>query len=770
MQFSSDTALAAAIAADHRTFAAQLLIDWGGTGLYDHAYSDLSVLVDESATDRSLVGDVPDEVNLVEGYQSAKLTAYLAGTRPGDALSIGEILSPYRPDSPMFGLLNLGVRVKYSIVVGTGEGPKTIRQFTGRVRGIDVDDTGRTMVLGADYSELLRKAISVRPWAMDSVGRAEDYPDHVQQIFPQWVIDHILRQCDIYQSPPLASKLTNTATVMFSATLHGAFNAEVGDTLEFEHAIDVKHNSMWTQGQFGLAANAVPADYSMYSYFTPFAVPWPEGWSVATGAWIYGPRATALGTTEILFCWMNNDNSELRFRITDAGVLSARLVGTSGYNVTFTGPTVPAGPAWHYVGVSLRRMGASGMEAKFTVDGVNTTVTSATVYPQFASTVIQQNLVQIQVGMPTQCVQMWVITTGGTLAWPKDLITSANDLIPGSVLDMGTNGMTRIPDIYQADAWETLREVVGAEYGLLWLDEFGTVRFADRTTVRTPALADDRTITLDHLNRFAVHDIADGIRNRYTFSVVQGVTYQNVSVFRATQDLEFDAPPESTTVFRASVLNAQYTGRKSMLVVSPWPDADDWIQAGWHAVQRGTATDATGVEVSVYPIDQRTIAIQVMNPNTYWLRFISGASNRPAMRIDGRQVTEELPRVGSVQHDGSIALYSERVFEIPSTPWRSYLSSIENLARSLLRDTHTSIPTIDRIPVLGDPRSQLRDSVVIDTTRFGRMLGVMQGINRTLSKSGGLVDDLTIRVTHPGGSWVLGDPVMSELGVTTVLS
>lgn len=769
MQFPSDAALAAAIASDDRSLVTQLLVDWGGTGLYDHAYSDLSSVVDEVTVDRDLSGDVPDEVNLVEGHQAAKMTVKLSGTRAGDALTIGEILSPYRTDSPRYGLLDLGLRVKYSIIVGTSEGPKTIRQFTGRIRSLDIDAQGKVTMLGQDHSELLRVAVSLRPWAMDADRRYEDLPDHVQQIYPQWVIDHILRQCRIYQSPPIVDEVVAGSFCLFSATLHGAWIAEIGDTLESERAIDVRHNSMWTPGQFGMAANGVPSDYSKHSYFTPFAVPWPESASVATGAWIFGPRATVNGTTNILFAWMNNDNSQLYLKISDAGVLSARLTGTSGYDVTFTGPTVAGAPAWHYVGVSLRRNAASGMVATFTIDGTNTVVNSATVYPQFGSTTIQQNLVQIETGMPLQCVQLWVIQAGGTLTWPKDLITSANDLTPGSVLDMGTNGMTRIPDLYQVDAWDTLQDIVGAEFGLLWVDEFGTVRFADRTTVRTVAATDDRVITLDHLTGFAIHDIADGVRNKITWSVVQGVTHQAVSVFRGQRAEDFDVPPNSTITFPVAVSNAQYTGRKNMLIVNPWPDADEHIQAGWYVFERGTANPAPGVTVSTAPIDQRTIGITITNPNDFWVRFV-GPSNQPAMRIDGRQVTEELPRVGSVQHDGSISAYAERVWELPSTPWISYYSSAEALARSLLKDTHTSIPTIDRVPCIGDPRTQLKDSAVIDTSRFGRMIGVVQGLSRTLSTKGGLTEDLTIRLIHPGGSWVLGDPVMSELGTTTVLS
>jgi hypothetical protein len=770
VQFPADTALAAAVTSDHRTFAIELLVDWGRTGLYDHAYSDLSVVTSDVNVPRDLQGDVPDEVNLVEGEQAAVMTAHLAGTRPGDPRTIGEILMPYRADSPMYGTLQLGVRVKYSITVGTDTGPVKIRQFTGRVRSVDVDSEGKVTILGQDHSELLRQAVNLRPWAMDSTRRQEDLPDHVQMIWTQWPLDHVLRQCRIYQSPPLVDTITaGDSVALFSATLHGGWNAEVGDTLQFDRAIDVRLNPMFIQGNTGLAANATPADFSAFDYFTPFAVPWPASWSVAMGCWLYCPQSMVSSPTDLIQVWMNNDNSKMYLRISNTGQLTANLTGTGGYNVTFTGPTVAGGAAWHYIGVSLRRLGGSGMEAKFTIDGVNTTATSATVYPDFGSTVIQQNFVRLQAAAPMQCTQIWVIKSGATLTWPKDVVTSANDLIPGSVLDQGWNGMTRIPDLYQVDAWDTLGDIAGAEYGLLWVDEFGTIRFADRNTVRTPATTQDRTVTLDHLTGYLIHNIADGVRNRYTYSVVQGVTNQDVSVFRAARVEDFDTPPESTTVYQVAVANAQYTGRKSMLIVSPWPDSDDWIQAGWYVFERGTANPAPGVTVDTYPINQKTIAVQITNPNTFWVRF-SGNQNQPAMRIDGRQVTEELPRVGSVQHDGSISSYAERVFEIPDSGWRSYYESVKNIAGSLLNDTHTAIPTIDRVPCVGDPRTQLRDSVLIDTDRFGRMIGVVQGIDRTCSVESGLVEDLTIRLIHPPGSWLLGDPALSVLGSTTVLT
>lgn len=766
MQFPADTALAAAIASSHPRYRWLLEADWGGDNTYSHPYSDLSAVIQTPGVDRQRTGDVADEVNLVEGHASAKLVVTLSGTRPGDTMPIHLLLAPYQTASPQFGVVKLGKRLRYSIIVDTAAGPVTIRQWTGRIRTVDIEDDGVVTILGADYAELLRKAISLRPWAIDAAGQRGDYPEHVQIAYQQWPIDRVLRQCSIYQSPPNIEAITaaNSSATMFSATLHGAWIAEVGDTGGHLRAIAVPDYPMFVPGQFGLAANGNSSDYSRFDYLTPFATPWPDSWTVACGAWVYGPQATVAGSTVILLTTLDNGVATLRLTVSDAGVVTSRLTSTA-YDVTKTGPTIGS-VGWHYVGVAWTRLGASGMRATFRLDATDTVTTSATVFPTFGATGTQDYLI-VESGMPVQCVQMWVLAAGVTLAWPKDLITSANDLTPGSVLDPGT-GLTKIPDIYQVEAWATLTDIAGGHYGLLSITEFGAVVFEDRDSARATPTADDKIVSSSELKGCKLTDTADGVRNIYSWTVTQAAAWKQLSVFRADKDLQFDSPPNATTNFLVGTQGAQVIGIHSVPFVTPWPSPDDTVQEGFYAVQRGTATVAPGVTVDVLPIDQRTLQIQIFNPNAYWIRFVSPA-NQPALRVRGTVVIDDQPRVGSIQHDGSIATYGERVFPIDTDPWRSYYEAVEYLANSLLADTRSSIPTVERIPAFGDPRLQLGDAVVLDNpARLGRMVAVAAGIAREPTDDG-LVDQLSVRIIHPPGTWVLGDEDYSLLGATTIL-
>lgn len=768
MQESGNTALAAAIAAEERGFRVLVEVDWGGDNTYSHTYSDLSQIAKSPEVQRDLVGDIPDEVNIVEGHQSAQLTLNLGGTRSGDTLPVHLLLDPYYIDSPLYGVLKLGQRVRYSIITETPAGPVTIRQFTGRVRTTDIRADGTVQMVGADYAELLRKAVSLRPWAIDAAQQRDEYPEHVQIAYQQWPIDRVLRQCGIYQSPPNIEQLIGAVgdgATMFSATLHGAWIAEVGDTGGHLRAIAVPDYAMFVQGQFGLAANGNSSDYSRFDYLTPFATPWPASWTVACGAWIYGPQATVAGSTVILLTTLDAGVATLRLTVSDAGVVTSRLTSTA-YDVTRTGPTIGS-VGWHYVGVAWTRLGGSGMRATFRLDGADTVTTSATVFPVFGPTGTQDYVI-LESAMPVQCVQMWVLAAGVTLVWPEDLIESANDLTPGSVLDTG-QGLTRIPDLYQVEAWTVLSDIVKGHWGLLHIDEYGTVRFEDRATVRTPPASDDKTITSSELTGCNLTDRADGVRNIYSWKVDQAAAWKQQKVFAADKPEQFDSPPVAVTNFTVGVENAQVIGVHSLSLVNPWPSPDDTVKTGFFPVQRGTATIAPGVTVGITPIDQRTLRIQVFNPNAYWVRFVS-PSNQPSLRVQGTVVVDDQTRVGSIQHDGSISSYAERVFEITVDPWRSYYEAVEETANSLLADTRSSIPVIDRIPAIGDPRLQLGDAVVLDDpARLGRMVGIVSGIVRPLDTAGGLKDDLTVRIIHPPGTWVLGDEDYSLLGDTTIL-
>ena len=246
MQIPGDAAFGDAVGAPLRRPVARLRADWDRDGLFLNARSDLTPVLSEVTVERSLSGDLPDAVSLIEGYASAALTATLEGAW-ADALTAAAVLSPYREDSPLYQRPTLGVPVEADFGFA---GTALVRQFTGQIRSLRPDSKSRRVALTAlDPADRLRALVSLPVYGI----YRRDLVRYGRSGVPwstnsTWVIDYILRRNGVYHAPAARSD------AILSVTQNGGLAAEIG------FANDVPKNawkgpydgvSIWTIGPFG---------------------------------------------------------------------------------------------------------------------------------------------------------------------------------------------------------------------------------------------------------------------------------------------------------------------------------------------------------------------------------------------------------------------------------------------------------------------------------------------------------------------------------------
>lgn len=168
-------ALAAALTSRERTTVVRVKADWGrdGTyafdpGVFNDTFSDtfeavgdigdLSRFVESVSVNRSLSTDLPEGAKLATGYGAAEATVTLAGDLTG--MSLTRALSGYGGVADAFRRATTPVYVEIGAVGSAG--PEYVRQFTGRIRSVDIDPFGGAVTLSAlDGREKVRTPVQL---------------------------------------------------------------------------------------------------------------------------------------------------------------------------------------------------------------------------------------------------------------------------------------------------------------------------------------------------------------------------------------------------------------------------------------------------------------------------------------------------------------------------------------------------------------------------------------------------------------------------------
>jgi hypothetical protein len=338
-----------------------------------------------------------------------------------------------------------------------------------------------------------------------------------------------------------------------------------------------------------------------------------------------------------------------------------------------------------------------------------------------------------------------------------------------------------LPIVRGEDSWELLKSVVGAEYGAIGFTEQGRLYFRNRRTARKQNLALNKTITDDQsLKDLAVSEVAGQVRNSIVTQItpiLSGTHYETVWEIKDPYQLPlppgiswFSFTPDKTGVY-------DDTGDDVQGTQFGWDNLLDAATA-FVVVNRNTLVEIPGVKLNYYvdyaaqELGVDNIKVSVNVPGTQPAIFAT-TGGAPAFKFGALVASNRATITQAYKRQSSIAIYTEQVLKLdqPSAGrWWQVQSPVQTIALGLLKDLKRPIPILDPIPITGDPRLQLQDTVrVLDDPGLGGPIDCGALSVRTDWSGGGLSQNLILRPFASPGTWILGHAERSILGVTTKL-
>lgn len=796
MQNSGDAALAAAVDSRDRTIVYKVEVDWNKNGLYNHALSDLTTAVDVLQIQRDVNSTLPPETTLLEGFYSAQATIQLGGKQAGNAVRIAQSLSMWRTDSPLYGKPKTGYPVRAFIGHRLADGTTvTPQQFQGVILDVSVNSRAGTAVLTCDGGAAMTQArIDLPTYALTPAASGNFNVGQSVRVNSQWVIDYVLRRNGFYMTPPAHAR------VFYSATLHGSVVPERGHgcyswvgagALRDEDPVYVSGRPGW-----GLAYGGSPlwwnASYAMCDF---------TGYSGAQGQTlvIQCQVDTTNAATAAIY---SNQRGGLVAHSTGNGYLDGvgvllQLTTTRRMelNIYRNGSLVAS-----VLGTTL----ASGWQDVWVELELGTPYSASTIrWPDGTSTAV--NLSGMTSTPPNGALLYGNVVTFGQLPMhdlqisdrtglaTQATIYNAATWVPKVQLDPGLNEVTGLPLRRGVNSWDLLKEVVGAEFGVLGFTEAGVPFFRNRNTVRRSTLTVVKTIDdTKALTDLSMTEQSTSVRNSITFSYARRLMDGPLSspdVWSVLWELDDPAgillAPGATSldlvldkpgIVFTSLFPAQYT-------TAQWNDpaqATNTNHGFATTTPNGTAVTSGITCNAIIPLSPRDTGISdllrvvIVNTTNSYVHFKT-TDGRAAFRIKGLAFYDGDAVNGGMKRAGAIAADRERVLDLGSNDWYQMVMPLQKIASSLLKDLQAPVPVLDQLPTVGDCRLQLQDTVsVADATSLGGpMFCGIVGINRSLQVSGDsqvkLSDSLTVRPVAAPTKWVLGSSTLSVLGSTTKL-
>jgi hypothetical protein len=808
VQNAGDAALAAAVNSADRYLVYKLEADWGRNGLYNHALSNLTEVVQSIQIDRDITGSLPDETTMVEGYYAAKMTVTLGGRRPGDTVPLARALSPWNTGGSLFGDGKLTIRIRAYIGHRVASGAVTTpQQFQGVITDFSVDSrTGRVSLTCVDNADLLRVPIDLPLFALEDSGGGK--PVYDWRLNSQWVIDYVLRRNGIYMTPPPHAK------AIWSCTNHGAPIPEIG----------------WMAYHFSYASRGQPQrnPQDKVAYLAR------AGWGLAVGGddRASGPVIYSRGRTGPT--GKPGDSLTAQAQI-DTSKIASQYVGTSGNFLVYgTGANTDGGAPSNGVGniQVLFGIDATGHQKVTFKNWNQTTVATAVSGSTVGSSGYTDVWYRVNCGSPMSASTV-VFSHGGSVAVDLSLITQTNGdwpfpavgfapiwpmtdvqlvdstgvtapadrydpttWVPQADIDTGLLNMTGLPLRRGVDSWELIKEIAGAEYGVAGFDETGRFFFKNRNTLRRQGLTVEATLTNDRMiTDMALGERTGSVRNTVTakvsprlitpHSLVNTVTTDPWEVVWTLKDPQTMVAEAGSNAFQIQLDDPAWVpdciAGFGIIQDTAGPSFNPQINAAdgrFMAVRQGTpSVPQTGVLISMtvlppeYGYDQ--VLLQVFNPGIYPILFAT-TEGTPAFVLIGRKYRDIKATPLRVTRASSAAKYGPRVLDLPDSDWRQYEPAVGDVMRSLLKDLKAPVPTVSNLTAVGDCRLQNQDTVVVEDTAVlgGPMYTTVTGISRKLSPEGQgwkLADTLNVRPFAAPGKWILGHPTWGVLGQTTKL-
>lgn len=515
MQFETDTDLEAAINGPSLSIRPLLEFDFGRDNTWNWAYSNQSALMANVDIDfASIHGDLPSEINSVVGSSSGVMTVRLAGYSNIAQLDVTQLWSKYYTSSPLFTIKKEGTPIRYSRIVSTKAGPKTIRQFTGWISEYVIDEAAGVVTLTcSDVYDLQTSLVSLPVWAIGPDASDTNTPgpsgkcSSMVPIDVSWVYKEVLRQSGRSLWPVIRSDAV--ASISGDGSMLPSVG-EMGCALNIPgiHFLSAMYQDLnlipFQVGKYGLAPISVSGtqndDVTAIFVRANKACSVPDrgsgnpdtiyigfsGWVQSSGS----PGATG-GPTQMVFYLgtAGADEGYLQLLLYPGGSFSlglyeSSLSGSSNAGTTRTYSYVSAGNSlpsgWHYLEVFMTfTQAAISIQSK--IDGSVVAPTgspiSTAAYKYHSNFTFEEQSNQIWIQTHDTQYQHIQFSHGfGTPpAGQKDpAYVTAGKPVPART-SFSTNWLTHIPDRYNKYGWDILKEAIDGELGVMITREDGSV-------------------------------------------------------------------------------------------------------------------------------------------------------------------------------------------------------------------------------------------------------------------------------------------------------
>lgn len=729
--------LADAIEAPERHPLVRLAVTWDANDPTE--LDDLSGYVESLTIDRSLAGDLPEEVSLVEGAAAASADATLAGTSPTGG-TLASAFHRANTASPLHGKELLSAPITADIGFATATGPQWVRRFTGVTRAVRGASGSRTVRLKAlDLREHLSWPVTLPILERAKMG-----------LNASWVIDEVIRwaggpQRDWYVSPfspeasfaapmhgslyppggpPSTSYLTYTArmfasqfgypsttgttftdTTVSPAFLPGPFLSGV-----YAGAMPNGRKGAMVRGELGWDLTSGSSDYTLGRF---------ECWTIRRGS-LFGEGTTAWRVAAVLTAF--SGTSGILAGVNGLGqiVLAKHSGNPDAPTVLATGPTVPADGGWHYVGIGWDAS-AGGGNATITLrlDAATTTASTAA-FPTSGPSSVKTSRVYFRQPVAEVTLTDSILDPQNSV-WLWDARDTVN-----AVIDLSTLELDLIPDAGPRPGWEWLREIAAAEQAVIFIDEQGILRYRTAARLSAPdAQTAVRTVTAtDSILDLAFDDAIDSVRNQVTVTAQTFAVAENLSQVYTSADV-WSVEPGGTRWWWIDLTRPAVGLDLTPVINRP---SDPAPAAGGTFVclsfnPDGTATGdpvdeaklaAVGVSAAYDYGD--TYHVRVQNTTGRTLYVATAKSATPCVSLAGRAITstpveaDRAPYWAAGTHP-SVRRHGLLPLKLSANQWVQRTEVADALAYRLLYDLYLPVAVVRDLSIVGDPRLQLGDRI-----------------------------------------------------------
>jgi hypothetical protein len=797
-----------------------VLVDWDRDGLYAHPMSDISSLVEEAVLSQQLTGSAPAEIMLVEGYAAAELQLTLEGKRNGLGVvalfSVYNGLSPlYTVDLEGCEVIyKIGIdtsvgTVWYQQMVGN------IRTVSPQRAN------GQVVISVLDRAEAMRQPVrlpiwavglyqSLRGWNEAQLMESQWIIDHCLRAADasstpmRWRYEDELgidtNVVNLFWMSGAGSWLPNIGYVD-SMRMQGFPRSETAGHDMFTrdgtpHPLVAAEAIADGKRPVVLAAQAndltgfrpfswpqypgPPPDFRNYAFYKQYHAAGVEDMSIYGSHWFgftmitsgqegtYWQTASVdamrlrLGALMQLFLQFNAGQVRIRFENLETGELHATPY-----------VTIPTGLDSVQVDARYEVRNGAADRARLVVNGSSGGFgeTTFTGYDGTVPADSLQGTLYLLHRFGVQDVYWTHWPNGGySTGLTEDHLqaTARHSARFGAVLDRGLNRLSVTPQSSYEDGWALASAVAAAELGAIYWDQNGIFRFVNRDTITERQATVVRTLDGSDFQDLGNTSSLDSLRN-----VVQADTINASSdlarIFEASDVDQFVIPALTFTEFVFTIDDMASVEATQVPRFASVPDANvpnAWNDSRDHGyvVQFQTGDDVwqeqnfriSGVDIRANVDRDYNLHLFIHNGYPQDARFAT-TGGQPALRIQGTKVTQ-LDNVKVIAKDvTSIHKFGPRNLPI-SGDWVQQQPGVNaRLVDYVLDRAVKAIPATDDIPINGDPRLQLLDTIeVVDPDGLGESL-LMQilGYRRVVSRTSGMTDNLTVELIRPSnvGLW-----------------